>query len=565
MERAAKAELTAGPADLSEPVNILLVDDRPGNLQALQATLARPDYRLILAHSGPEALRLVLREEVALILLDVAMPGMDGFETARIVKQREQSRSIPIIFVTASVHDMQHVFRGYTVGAVDYLRKPLDPFAVRSKVAVFVELFRQRRRIERQATQLRAVELREQHWLRERAERALQLSEALYESTFERAPVGIGHTDLDGHWTRVNQRLCTIVGRARPQLIGMDLIEMLIPTERPLLARALADLLEGRHALYDVEHCLLGGGNGPVWARLTVSLLRDGSGSGAPSRLVVVANDVTERKAAEMERNRLVRQLEDGIRTRDDFISIAAHELKTPVTPLRLQTTWLLRLCRQGAIGREVPTDRLQRALEGIDRSSSRLESLVTTLLDVSRLSVGKVQLERQRVDLEELIEEVAARLAPEADRVGSRVEVSVTSAAAGQWDRDRLEQAATNLIGNAIKYGAGHDIDIEIGGDDQVGWFKVRDQGIGISAEAQARIFDRFERAAPLKHYGGFGLGLWISRQIVEAHGGHISVSSQPGIGSEFTVQLPVAPVPDLATRVQLATQKEDEHGLPP
>jgi CheY-like chemotaxis protein len=153
-------------------VSILLVDDRPSNLGALQAILLRPDYDLVLARSGQEALLAVLRHKVAVILLDVAMPGMDGFETAKLIKEREQSRLIPIIFVTASVYDLEHIFRGYTVGAVDYLRKPIDPYEVRAKVAVFADMFRQQRHIERQEQRLHELEMRLQRLLRERPEAA---------------------------------------------------------------------------------------------------------------------------------------------------------------------------------------------------------------------------------------------------------------------------------------------------------------------------------------------------------------------------------------------------------
>jgi len=182
-------------------VNILLVDDRPSNLLSLKALLERPDYNLVLAASGPEALALVLRQDFAVILLDVAMPRMDGFETASVIKERDQSKLIPILFITASVYDMEHVFRGYTVGAVDYLRKPVDPHAVRAKVAVFVELYRQRKQIEAQAIRLRDAEVR----LRRRAEVALQDSEALYQVTFDEVPVGIGHATAEGRWTRANR------------------------------------------------------------------------------------------------------------------------------------------------------------------------------------------------------------------------------------------------------------------------------------------------------------------------------------------------------------------------
>ena len=140
------------------PVNILLVDDRPHNLTSLEASLRRPDYSLVTATSGREALALVLRQEFAVILLDVAMPEMDGFETATIIREREQTEGIPIIFVTASVYDMKHVFRGYTDGPVDYLRKPIDVHQVRGKVALFVELFRQRKRLEAMAERIRELE-----------------------------------------------------------------------------------------------------------------------------------------------------------------------------------------------------------------------------------------------------------------------------------------------------------------------------------------------------------------------------------------------------------------------
>jgi CheY-like chemotaxis protein len=159
------ARMSSGTSEL-EPVNILLVDDREGNLRSLEAMLRRADYRLILANSGQEALGHVLREELALILLDVAMPIMNGFQTASMIRGREQSRHIPIVFVTASVYDLDHIFRDHP-GPVDYIRKPLDLHEVRSKVAVFVQMYGLRRKVERQAEQLREAELLRQQLLQE--------------------------------------------------------------------------------------------------------------------------------------------------------------------------------------------------------------------------------------------------------------------------------------------------------------------------------------------------------------------------------------------------------------
>lgn len=168
-------------------VNLLLVDDRPANLLSLQAILDDGEYNLVLARSGAEALNAVLRDEFALILLDIAMPGMDGYEVASLIKDREQSKHVPILFVTASVYDMEHIFRHYPVGPVDYVRKPVDPLGLRAKVAVFAELYRQRKHIDALEARLRAAEERETRGERMRDELLLS---AAHELKAHVAPLG---------------------------------------------------------------------------------------------------------------------------------------------------------------------------------------------------------------------------------------------------------------------------------------------------------------------------------------------------------------------------------------
>ncbi len=255
-----------------------------------------------------------------------------------------------------------------------------------------------------------------------------------------------------------------------------------------------------------------------------------------------MVEELARRAVAAVDNARLYHEAQDAVRLRDEFLGIASHELKTPLTPLRLKLQMLQRQVQEGA---PLPADKLSESLEVLVRQVRKLTDLVDNLLDVSRISAGRLRLELEELDLAALAAELLSRFAPSAAQLGCTLELHAPEPVTGRWDRLRVEQVVTNLLTNALKYGAGRPVVVRVEGDGERARLTVQDQGIGISEVDLGRIFERFERAVSDRHYGGLGLGLYITRQIVEAFGGTVRVSSQPGHGSTFTLELPRGAVP--------------------
>ncbi len=260
---------------------------------------------------------------------------------------------------------------------------------------------------------------------------------------------------------------------------------------------------------------------------------------------IAAVRDVAERRKVE-ERARLWRKAQEEVRERDEFLSIASHELRTPITALQLQLQ-LLQKATQRLQG--TAPQLLDPRLRSLERQTRRLAQLVNELLDVSRMSLGRLELRHEESDLAEIARQAATQVEPEVGRSGSRLALDLEPTP-GRFDRLRLEQVVGNLLVNAGKFGEGKPVALRVRNDGAFVVLAVSDQGIGIAPEHQARVFERFQRAVPAQHFGGLGLGLYVARRIVEAHGGTIEVTSEAGAGATFTVRLPREPLAPAAER---------------
>ncbi|HTN53507.1 MAG TPA: ATP-binding protein [Anaeromyxobacter sp.] len=276
---------------------------------------------------------------------------------------------------------------------------------------------------------------------------------------------------------------------------------------------------------------------GQVFGHIT--LLRDAGGAPYSEEDEALLVDLAHRAAQAIENARLYGDAQAAVAARDEFLSIASHELRTPLTALRLALENMRRVATRGE-GEPPPTPHVQRVLAAAERQGQRLEKLVAALLDVSRIHMGRLELELEEVDLAQAVHEAVGQVEEEAAQAGSQVTVR-GDPARGWWDRLRISQVATNLLSNAVKYGAGKPVEVTYGTRDGRAWLVVRDHGIGIDPLDQRHIFERFERAVSSRNYGGLGLGLYIVKRIVEAHGGAIRVESAAGAGAAFRVELPL------------------------
>jgi len=560
-----------------EPVEILIVDDRPENLLALEAILERLGQKLVRAHSGDEALRLLLTHDFAVILLDVQMPGIDGFETARLIKSRERTRYIPIIFLTAISKDEEYVFEGYSVGAVDYMTKPFKPDILRSKVSVFVDLYQKQRQLAAQADLLRQSEKRD---LETRHMREIYESEARFAEIVGSAMDAIIAFDADGEVSLFNasaermfatpaeEAVKSDVGRFFPEPVRKETLDGICRMASYDHAHAAGQLGAGHVLQLTGERA--GGERFPVEA--TVSCL-DVHGK---ATYTLIMRDISERRRTEealrqqaeslaqaMTNLRALNEelaerqaeLERAMAARSRFYASMSHELRTPINAVLGYSTLLL----ENIYG---PLNEKQ--AEGISRThkaAKHLLELVNDVLDLSKIEAGKIDLRLQPVNFPQLVDDLFVTVRPLADQYGSPLTLNhegdplqVTS------DPRRLRQILLNLLSNAIKFGRGEPIAVLSRGTDDGGVvLEVKDHGEGIPPADLDKIFEEFVQLGKTQLTEGTGLGLPISRRLAEMLGGRLEVESAPGEGSTFRLILP----PNASTAARLMEVRDaSEHG---
>jgi len=497
--------------------NVLVVDDEPANITAIDATLAPLGQRLVMARSGEEALRHVLSEDFAVILMDVRMPGLDGYETARLIKARERSAHVPIIFLTALDADPAHELTGYEHGAVDFLFKPIDPQILRSKVGVFVELYIRGETIRRQEEQLRLQRLT------------------------ELTPLCLWVAAPDGRIESCNRVWTEFSGLGSADSGALGDLAHVHADDRDR-GRAAWRRASVHGAAYETELRLLGRNGSYRWH--LVRVVPERGDDGRLQSWIATAIDVDEKKQAEdarallLVREREARaEAEAANRAKDEFLATLSHELRTPLNAI-LGWTHILRHDHPDP-------ETTERAFETLERSTRVLRQLIDDVLEVSGIIAGKLQLELGPVDLAGAVGAALDAVQPSVAAKGLAVERLFAEVEPIAGDPRRLQQVVLNLVTNAVKFTpAGGKIAVRLARAETAAVLTVEDTGVGIASEFLPHVFERFRQAkGPSgQGYGGLGLGLAIARHIVELHGGEIAAASAGiGCGTRFTVSLPL------------------------
>jgi PAS domain S-box-containing protein len=549
---------SASPPLSPNAVNILLVDDEVRNLDVLESLLHSPEYNLVRALTAERALMLLIDGEFAAIVLDIQMPGMSGLELASLIKQRRRTQHIPIIFLTAYFQEDKDVLQGYGSGAVDYLTKPINPQILRSKIAVFVDLFRktQALAISNSALELEVAQRQKaEESLRQinnelesrvlartgdllRANQELLAREAQLRLVTDYAPVFITQIDRQHRFKFVNRTYAQRFGFEPEQVIGKHFREIMGDEPYVAIRAHIDSALAGQRVEFEAE--IAYASLGPRWVYVIHEPERTPEGDIVG--FVAVITDITERKRAEQEVAAARDKALEASRTKDDFLARLSHELRTPLNPVLLLAS---ESANDPSLAPEVRAD-----FETIVQNVTLEARLIDDLLDLTAITRGKLALDLRPVQIHSILRDALGMVRQDAMNKHLNVVLKLEATQHTVMGDDmRLKQVFWNVIKNAVKF---TPVKGEVviatrndpGSDRLV--VEVTDTGLGMTAEEIARIFAAFTQgdhaARGTGRFGGLGLGLVISRMLVQLHAGEIrAISAGRDLGSTFSVQLPL------------------------
>jgi len=567
---------------IDEKVSILIVDDRPDKLLAHETVLSELKQNLVRATSGKEALRCLLKQDFAVILLDVNMPGMDGFETAALIRQRQRSETTPIIFISAVNDTETHVSRGYSLGAVDYILTPVVPEILRAKIAVFVDLFKKTEQVKRQAEE-REKFIREQASLAEaeaRQERLAFLADASnvlassleYHKTFHSLAhlvvprladfcvvlateedgglrqVAVAHSNLVDEPTlrKLAEEFpgSSVASTGGAHVVKTGQSEMCCDMSNGALQEVF-DRAEDRELLLSFAPTSFIAVPLKTHDRVlgAIVMVNTSEGRMCGTDELAIAEELAQRAALAIDNAGLYKaaqkaqtESERANLAKDSFLAMLSHELRTPLTPV---LTSVLALEQEESLSGEV-----RASLQMIRRNVELEARLIDDLLDLTRISKGKVQLSLEEVDAHSLLRNALEICQTEIDHKNLSLQTDlVAEKVCLNADPARLQQIFWNLIKNAVKFTPeGGRLGIRTWDDNGQLRVEVSDSGMGIDAESLPKIFNAFEQGERTR-LGGLGLGLAISKALVETHHGTLTAESGGrDQGATFTATFPVA-----------------------
>ncbi len=486
---------------------ILIVDDKPENIFSLKKILELNNFEVDSALSGEEALKKILKNSYALIILDVQMPGMDGFEVAENISGYSKSKDIPIIFLSAVNTEKKFITRGYASGGIDYITKPVDPDILILKVKTLHRLYEQTRELNEAQYALRAeIEFRKQAQseLRERVQELRSILESIPQIAFTATSNGKIEF-VNQHW--FNYSSADDFPQAHPDDANIrKRWEKTVADNVPLeLEVRIKKLNEETYRFHLLRATPVMEGNVVV-------------------KWVGTFTDIEEQKQAE--------------KRKDEFLSIASHELKTPLTSIKAYIQLLERSFEKHASPREEAGKYLRRTQFQIDK----LHNLIADLLDISKIESGKLKFNKKVFDFEPVLENTIDIIRQTNSDFNITRKGSANVKIYG--DDIRLEQVILNYLTNAIKYSPENKevfVESHITDDNQL-LISVKDYGVGIPTEKQKNIFKKFYRVEETSHrFQGLGIGLYICSEIIKRHNGSLGVESEPGNGSAFYFSIPV------------------------